>query len=287
MNRLPATKRSLILHCLLEAGGIRSTARIAKVSPMTVMRLIRLGGEAVRRYQDRTLRRLYCRTIEMDEAWSFVHTKRYRKHENSAAEHGDSWVWAAVCRDSRLLISLMAQARTLSCCRGFVQDVRDRVVGYPLICTDGAKNYREAIRIHFDGEYGCRFGQIVKPRWKELEALKDLDDPNGWMPSQVIGKPDRLHIHGSIRPEEIRTTHVERVFLHLRTRCRRFTRRTTGNSKKLAYHQNALALWQFDYNFMRVLQDQGKTPAQLSGLTDKPLTMDDLLGMIEGYEARN
>ena len=46
MNRLNAEKRSLILKCLMEGGGIRSTARIATVSPTTVMRLLRLVGGA-------------------------------------------------------------------------------------------------------------------------------------------------------------------------------------------------------------------------------------------------
>lgn len=287
MNRLNPAKRALVLHCLLEGGGIRSTARIAKVSRTTVQRLLKLAGEATRAYQERALRMLYCPIIEMDECWSFIHTKSFRKHENSAPDHGDCWVWCAVDRRSRLVISAMAQGRGLACARWFVQDVRDRVIGSPLICTDGAKNYQEAIKIHFDGEFGCRFGQIIKPRWKELEKLKGLDDPNGWMPSQVIGKPDRLHIHGSIRPEEIQTTRVERMYLHLRTRCRRFTRRTNGVSKTLEYHKQALSLWQFDQNFMRRIPATKRTPAQVVGLADRVWGMDELLCLVDEWEHRN
>ncbi len=67
MNVLPVHKRVLILKCLTEGVSMRATARIADVSRNTVNKLLIDAGRACLDYQDRVLRDLPCRRIEVDE----------------------------------------------------------------------------------------------------------------------------------------------------------------------------------------------------------------------------
>lgn len=82
MNRLPIAKRTQILGALVEGMSINSTARIADVSKVTILRLLEDVGTACAEYQDKTLRNLPCRRIECDELWTFVHCKSHSHEVN-------------------------------------------------------------------------------------------------------------------------------------------------------------------------------------------------------------
>jgi hypothetical protein len=63
----------------------------------------------------------------------------------------------------------------------------------------------------------------------------------------------------------------------------RMTWLTNGHSKKLVNHQAALALWFAYYNYCRVYMTLKTTPAVKAGLTDKPLSVLELLEKVAGY----
>jgi hypothetical protein len=67
---------------------------------------------------------------------------------------------------------------------------------------------------------------------------------------------------------------------------RRFTRLTNGFSKKFENHQHAVALHFFHYNFIRKHQTLKTTPAVAAGIADKPLTVVDLIKMVEAEEKK-
>jgi hypothetical protein len=67
----------------------------------------------------------------------------------------------------------------------------------------------------------------------------------------------------------------------------RFTRLTNGfSSKKLVNHGHAISLFYFHYNFIRKHMTLGTTPAVAAGLMDKPLTIADLVAMLEAEELK-
>jgi hypothetical protein len=70
---------------------------------------------------------------------------------------------------------------------------------------------------------------------------------------------------------------VSNKFPLTRSFNRRFTRCTLGFSKKLENLKHAVALFAWHFNFCRVHSAHGKTPAQAAGLTDKALTISELL----------
>jgi hypothetical protein len=67
---------------------------------------------------------------------------------------------------------------------------------------------------------------------------------------------------------------------------RRMTRLTNRYSKKLANHQHATALHFFFYNFIRRHHTLKTTPSIAAGLASCPLTVLDLVRMIEAEEAK-
>jgi hypothetical protein len=55
---------------------MRTTARIADVAFNTVDKLFIEAGQACAVYQDKTLRNLHCKRLQLDEIWSFVYAKQ-------------------------------------------------------------------------------------------------------------------------------------------------------------------------------------------------------------------
>ena len=66
MNRLDAIKRAAILRCLCEGNSIRSTVRLTGAAKDTVAKLLTDAGRACSEYQDRVLRDLPCKRIQVD-----------------------------------------------------------------------------------------------------------------------------------------------------------------------------------------------------------------------------
>ena len=66
---------------------------------------------------------------------------------------------------------------------------------------------------------------------------------------------------------------------------RRFTRLTTGFSKKLENHVHMVALYTVFYNWTRIHKTLRTSPAQAAGLTDRLWDMADVVKLIEAAEA--
>src|SRR5207248_739287 len=92
----------------------------------------------------------------------------------------------------------------------------------------------------------------------------------------ISGSPDAAHIS---------TSHVERLNLTTRMSVRRFTRLTNAFSKKVENHVAALSLHFMHYNFCRVHQTLGTTPAVAADVTDHVWTLDDLVGLLSEAES--
>src|ERR1039457_3288242 len=82
MNKFSCTKQAQVIAALVEGNSINSIVRMTGVAKHTILKLIKDVGIAAADYQDRTLRNLKCRKIQVDEIWQFV----YAKQENVPAE---------------------------------------------------------------------------------------------------------------------------------------------------------------------------------------------------------
>ena len=89
--------------------------------------------------------------------------------------------------------------------------------------------------------------------------------------ARVVGDPDREHVS---------TSYAERQNLTMQMSMRRFTRLTNAFSKKLVNHEHSLSLYFFYYNFVRIHQTLGVSPAMVAGVTSHLWSMEELIAMI-------
>src|ERR1700733_6304743 len=107
MNRLPMSKRAQIIGLLVEGNSLRATARLADVTLNTVTRLLISAGTECAIFQDKKLRNIKSRRVQVDEIWAFCYAKAKNVPTAKAApeDAGDVWTWVGIDADSKLAIS--------------------------------------------------------------------------------------------------------------------------------------------------------------------------------------
>ena len=280
MNRLSIQKRAHILQLLCEGMAIRAIVRVTGISKNTVTRLLVDAGKACNAFQERTLRNLPCKRIQVDEIWSFVYAKQGNlpKTKQAPKEAGDVWTWTAICADTKLVPSWAIGDRSSETAIEFMDDLRARMADRVQLTSDGHKAYLEAVEGAFGGDidyamfvksYGSDGGASSEKRYSPAECT-------GTRKFKVSGKPDDAHIS---------TSYVERNNLTMRMSMRRFTRLTNAFSKKVENHAHAVALHFMYYNFARIHKTLRVTPAMAAGVTERLWEMSDIVELIEAREA--
>src|ERR1700742_2266814 len=147
MNKLDRKTRAQILHLLCEGQSIRAVTRLTGCSKNTVAKLLVEAGHACAAYQDKTLRNLPCKRVQMDEIWSFVYAKAANVEKAKAAPEnaGDVWTWTAICADTKLLVSWLLADRSTNAAVEFVADLKGRLANRVQLTSDGHKPYLEAV----------------------------------------------------------------------------------------------------------------------------------------------
>ena len=278
MNVLPRYEQGLVLRCLLDGASLRATARITGVSRTTVAKLATDAGKTFAAFQDRVMRGLPCRRIEVDEIWCFVYARRQTiergRVQCAPAGAGDIWTWVAIDPDTKLVPAWWVGDKSSATARLFLTDLHGRMAGRVQITSDGHAPYTSEVPLAFG--LSVDFAQLVK-----LYSVGD-EDPTAekLSPRSRYRYARKDAITGNPNPALITTSHVERQNLTMRMSMRRYTRRSNGFSKRILNHCYALALHYMSYNFCRVHQTLGQTPAQAAGLTDRTWTDDDLLNIL-------
>jgi IS1 family transposase len=281
MNKLTRQARAQILHLLCEGSSIRAVTRLTGASKNTVSKLLVDAGRACAAYQDRVLRNLTCKRVQVDEIWSFVRVKggNVAKAKVASLDAGDVWTWIALDADTKLIASFYVGDRTYNSACEFIGDLAERLAGRIQLTSDGHRAYLVAVQEAFGNDidyarlvkiYGQDGGKSPERRYSPPVCIGAEKHP-------VIGNPDNDHIS---------TSYVERQNLTMRMNMRRFTRLTNGFSKKIENHACAVALHSMFYNFVRIHQTLKMTPAMAAGVTDRLWEMTDLVEMIEAFEAR-
>lgn len=274
MNKLSLTKRAQILHMLVEGNSLRSTSRMADVSINTVTKLLVDVGNACASYQDEKLRNLPCKRIQVDEIWSFCHSKQKNVAEEKKGKlgYGDLWTWTAICADTKLVPSWLVGGRDATYAHAFIQDLASRLNSRIQLSSDGLKAYLEAV----EGAFGCDidYAMLVKIYGGSADGQKRYS-PANFVTAQkttVVGSPE---------PDFISTSYVERQNLTMRMSMRRFTRLTNGFSKKVENHECAVALHFMYYNFARIHKTLRVSPAMEAKLTDRLWNLEDIVNLAD------
>ena len=126
----------------------------------------------------------------------------------------------------------------------------------------------------FQSVRGLRSGEDINPAVGRLRSA--LSGPQAQSGAQNININDGGQDVQAQDPNE-----VERQNLTMRMHMRRFTRLTNGFSKKFESHVNMVALYTVFYNFTKIHKTLRVTPAMAAGITDKLMTMEDIVALID------
>jgi len=277
MNQLSTEKRAQIIGMLCEGMSMRATARLTGASVITVMKLLVDAGEAAHDYHDKTVRGLHCKRVQMDEIWAFCYAKQKHAPESMRGQPsvGDIWSWAALCADTKLVISYRVGTRSADDADAFVADLASRLVDRVQLTADGYGPYLSAV----PGAFGrdVDFARLIK------KYGAPVDDPRRYSPPQCIGT-ERHTVIGNPDPDHVSTSYVERQNLNIRMHNRRFTRLTNAFSKKAENHAHAFALQTLHHYFARIHTTLRVTPAMEAGLADHVWTLEEMAGLLERSE---
>jgi len=210
MNKLDLKKRAQVLACLVEGNSIRATVRMTGAAKNTVVKLLAEVGAACADYQDKTLRNLTCKRVQVDEIWSFVYAKAKNVAAAKAAPEGagDVWTWTAICADTKLMVSWLVGGRDGGYAMEFIEDLQTRLASRVQLSSDGNHLYLNAVEKHFAGNVD--YAQIVK-----IFGATMSEGQKRYSPAECIGAR-KERVSGSPDMEHVSTSFVERQNLTMR-----------------------------------------------------------------------
>jgi IS1 family transposase len=262
--------QTAIISALVEGCSIRATARLVGAHRDTVMRLGARIGHACTYLHELFFQRLNISVIEVDELWSFVAKKQRRLRPDDDTDFGDQYVFVALDAVGKAIISYRVGKRDGDAALDFVADLRQRVLGSPIVSSDSFPGYADAFRTAFG--HSAHYGQVIKRFEAQPPEERERGEPREtivWQRKEaVIGNPPAFLTSTSL---------VERSNLTMRMHCRRFTRRTNAFSKCFLNHCAAVSLQIAFYNFVRTHETIRTAPAVHLGLTDRPWSIAELI----------
>ena len=276
MNKLSRTDRAQIIGLMVEGMSMRAISRTTGASKNTIVKLLKDAGEAFSDYQDRTMRNLTCKRIQVDEIWAFVYAKAKNVGTAKTAPEGagDCWTWMAIDADTKLIPSFYVGARDAEAAQLFIGDLALRLANRVQLTSDGHKPYLEAVEQSFGADID--YAMLVK-------HYGDAPGGGRYSPGvctgatqvRVEGRPDKAHVS---------TSYAERANLTLRMGSRRFTRLTNAFSKKAENHAHSVAIHTMHYNFVRIHQTLRCSPAMAAGVSATLWELADMVKVLEDWE---
>src|SRR5579872_1485746 len=185
MNKLGRETRARILHLLCEGQSIRAVARLTGASKNTVTKLVVDAGYACTEYQDRVLRNLPTKRVQVDEIWNFVYAKNANVKEAKSAppDAGDVWTWTAIDADTKLLVSWLVADRKYESAIIFLRDLKERFANRVQLTSDGHRAYLEAVE--------DAFGDDIDYAMLQKIYSADIAGEKRYSPARCIGAVKR------------------------------------------------------------------------------------------------
>src|ERR1035437_10176316 len=171
-NVISTEKKAAVISALVEGCSVRSTVRLTGVSKGAVLRLLVSVGAACADYQNRVIRNVAAKRVQVDEIWSFVgcKEKNVTAEKMEAGICGDVWTLTAIEAQTKLLVSWLVGRRDAGCATEFLRDVESRLSNWVQLTTDGHKMYLAAVPDAF--AYDIDYAQLVKVYGDNPEGQK-------------------------------------------------------------------------------------------------------------------
>lgn len=249
----------LAIRALAEGNSIHSTARIVEIDKDTVCDWLNRAAHHCRLVCLSLWQQLHVTECQLDELWSFVHTKEQNVEFAKLWDesYGDAWVWVAFAPQWRLVLAFVVGKRT----QAEANLLLERVVAasdehVPFFTSDQLPAYATAL-LHVYGAWHQPERRGDRGRYP---AQRRLPLPN-LLYAQVVKRRERgivvevsrkvifgdataleAQLTASTASTTINTSFVERDNLSWRQQNRRLTRKTNGFSKDLGWMEKQLWL---------------------------------------------
>jgi insertion element IS1 protein InsB len=172
--------RQLVLPMTMNASGIRDISRVLRISPNTVLSLIKTAASGVA--EPRVAKAI--ENLEIDEFWSFVGKKANQR-----------WTWYGFDRERKQVVAYVNGRRTDDNCRALYEKVKKAKV--ETFHTDQWAAYAKVLpaRKHEIGKAGTlnieRRNLTFRTRIKRLQRRTICFSKSAGMHDAVL----KLHIH--------------------------------------------------------------------------------------------
>ena len=302
------------VRALAEGNSLRATGRIVQIDKDTACDWLERAGQHCRLVQLYLWHNLHVTECQLDELWSFVHTKEQRLPFAKLYDetYGDAWVWVAFAPVWHLVVAFVVGKRVQENADLLLQRVAHVTDAHiPFFTSDQLPEYRTALR----NAYGYWYRPARRSHRGRLPKPRQAPDPD-LVYAQVVKKRAQGRVievsskvvfgtqeqvaaclAASPVSQTINTRFVERDNLTWRQSNRRLTRRSNGFSKDLTWFEKQLWLSSAYYHLVlphlslrHPLADPEPTrgtgsprkwapvtPAMAAGLTDHVWTTEELL----------
>src|ERR1700733_3953395 len=178
-----------ILTLMLEGMSIRAIERFTGVHRDTILRIMNTAAKQARLVLDSKIQNIPPRFVQVDEMWTYVHTREPNLRKGDSGEWGSIYLWLALDSETKLLITNHLGSRNGVNAHRFMFDLRGRTLGKYQMTSDAFQPYLGAVREGFGTEthYGMLrkiYGKVSADNW--YGSGKVL----GAVPHVKIGKPD-------------------------------------------------------------------------------------------------
>jgi transposase-like protein/IS1 family transposase len=304
----------MAVRALAEGNSLRATGRIVQIDKDTACDWLERAGQHCRLVQLYLWHDLHITECQLDELWSFIHTKEQRLPFAKLYDetYGDAWVWVAFAPVWHLVVAFVIGKRVQDNANLLLQRVAYVTDAHiPFFTSDQLPEYRTALLNTYGYWYQparrSNRGRLPKPRqapdpdliYAQVVKKREQGRVVEVRSKVVFGTPEQVAACLAASPlsQTINTSFVERDNLTWRQSNRRLTRRSNGFSKDLTWFEKQLWLSSAYYHLVLPHQSlrqplaspestrgtgsprkwEPVTPAMAAGLTDHVWTTEELL----------